>query len=987
MTNILIGGYYGAGNLGDEAILECMLSEMRQLNEDINFTVTSWNPADTIQKYKVQAVYWKDLSGIMDAAQRSDLIILGGGGLFQDYWGIKTDTYLRKSAFDITAYGSLPLLARLNNIPSMIYSMGLGPLSSEAAREHTRIAFENTQIATLRDHDSLLLLKKCGFEPKENKPQVLADPVFSLTTTSDDEKDVEAYFSNNNLDCNSEYLGVVLRYWDFSGPQGVWLQKLSDGVKKFLSEKDNCRVLLIPFQSNPENNYTDDEVILEKFSKLLSLPDRVHLVKGSFSSHFIQALIKKCNLLIGMRLHSLIMGINVNTPVIGLSYDPKVQSQMKEASLEEYCCTTLDLEPVDFYRMLIKGVVEKELIQQKMRAFHKKACENARKNADLAVKLSQTKERQTINNFQKLSLEQARLILELDEQVESKNNEIITLRNSVIGLNEAIKEQERKILEGQNAVALLNEQLKSEQLARTALHSQCEDNLQQIIKQTKQIDLLKNDLKNERKLHLDLDKKNNDLTTQLEVLKQQNERQSSEIVEINKQFDSTRNQLNSIYKGKSWKLISSYYRAIEKPPLNHLYHFLFHNNKNRASTLEIETGRNKLDAKAIIENVIDKLNSRKIRGIVFITSAFEYDRHCNQRVIHLTDFLSQKGFGILFIAWRWSKSDSMQNIGKEVEKNVFQIPVDYFLENVELFGKLNLSNKKFIIEFPNPGFLKSALQLKAQGFQFVYDIIDEWQEFHKVGQAIWYKKEYEEAIVLNADYVFAVSQPLADKFSDIRTDIPIVPNGFDPKLIGSNHQNIALKKPRTDEIHIGYYGHLTESWFDWNFLYDVMDLGLQKGMKVKYHLIGHGEPDQKNRVSEYKNNLLLYGKLKPKDLHNYVKDWDLAMIPFIPGKLAEAVDPLKIYEYLFFGLPVIVTGINHLESFQNVEVVKTPEEFLGAVQNLLTKKGVICQNKTDLFLNVLQGGNNKSPMGIKDFTWDSRFSNIIREFEIEKWIF
>ena len=237
MFTILIGGYYGAGNIGDEAILECMLGDLRETDKDLKFIITSWKPEWTRQQYNVDAVYWRDIPGLFSAVQRSDLVILGGGGLFQDYWGIDPSTYLRTNYWDITAYGSIPLLAKLYGIPAMIYAAGIGPLKTDLALEHTRMAFENVQVSTLRDQESLGLLRKSGFDMSgkiNSPPQILADPVFSLVSSTDDDNFAAEYMNNLYLGYSVEFLGVSLRYWDFSGSNREWLEKIAEGLNQFL---------------------------------------------------------------------------------------------------------------------------------------------------------------------------------------------------------------------------------------------------------------------------------------------------------------------------------------------------------------------------------------------------------------------------------------------------------------------------------------------------------------------------------------------------------------------------------------------------------------------------------------------------------------------------------------------------------------------------------------------------------------------------------
>src|SRR5215212_8689124 len=140
MPTLLIGGYYGAGNVGDEAILSTILHDLRRHDPDLNFIVVSYNPEKTRSEFAVESISWYAINAVLDAALRSDLIILGGGGIFHDYWGIDPDKYLRMGYWDITAFGSLPLLAKLLSIPCVILAVGVGPFKSELGRAHTRLA-------------------------------------------------------------------------------------------------------------------------------------------------------------------------------------------------------------------------------------------------------------------------------------------------------------------------------------------------------------------------------------------------------------------------------------------------------------------------------------------------------------------------------------------------------------------------------------------------------------------------------------------------------------------------------------------------------------------------------------------------------------------------------------------------------------------------------------------------------------------------------
>ncbi|HEY4562389.1 MAG TPA: polysaccharide pyruvyl transferase family protein, partial [Thermoanaerobaculia bacterium] len=140
MSRILIGGYYGHGNAGDEAILAGMLDALRALRPGLEVTVASGDPARTTAEHGVRAVAAGDLPALIAAVAASDLVVLGGGGLFQDYWPVPEETFLTERQGGLLAYLAYPALAALLGRPAMIYAAGVGPLATEEGRRLTRVA-------------------------------------------------------------------------------------------------------------------------------------------------------------------------------------------------------------------------------------------------------------------------------------------------------------------------------------------------------------------------------------------------------------------------------------------------------------------------------------------------------------------------------------------------------------------------------------------------------------------------------------------------------------------------------------------------------------------------------------------------------------------------------------------------------------------------------------------------------------------------------
>ena len=93
MVNILISGYYGFDNIGDESILRTLVSSLREHIPDCSLTVLSHNPTSTREKYGVEAVDRMSPMAILHAVKKCDMLISGGGSLLQDVTSSKSLHY------------------------------------------------------------------------------------------------------------------------------------------------------------------------------------------------------------------------------------------------------------------------------------------------------------------------------------------------------------------------------------------------------------------------------------------------------------------------------------------------------------------------------------------------------------------------------------------------------------------------------------------------------------------------------------------------------------------------------------------------------------------------------------------------------------------------------------------------------------------------------------------------------------------------------
>ncbi|MED3622523.1 glycosyltransferase [Neobacillus thermocopriae] len=364
--------------------------------------------------------------------------------------------------------------------------------------------------------------------------------------------------------------------------------------------------------------------------------------------------------------------------------------------------------------------------------------------------------------------------------------------------------------------------------------------------------------------------------------------------------------------------------------------------------------------KAIYNKILNQYKNKEINGLVVLTSGLEFEELYNQRTINLAKYLSDHGLGVLFVTWQWDDQEQLKKSYQTVYKNIYQVPVydfTYELDKLKILDEI--VNKIYITTFPAKLFYKSIEQLKHSGYRIIYDIMDEWEEFYKTGDASWYERKIEEQFVQVSDLVTVVSKPLKDKFSFIREDIYVIGNGYTAALSGRG--NIALKEKAEDQrIHIGYFGHLTPSWFDWDLI-----LSLAENDSFYFHFIGHGAPEEILQKIEAQPNCKFYGKVHPSELYKFVEKWHIGIIPFKHSKLSEAVDPIKIYEYLYFGLPTVSTGIPHIGNYPLVTHCNNQLEVKAAIDNYYEQ---LMNGKLDLAdLNDFLGKT----------TWEARFNEMM----------
>lgn len=302
MYNILISGYYGFNNIGDESILRTVIDNLREKLSGVEITVLSKDPDLTAEKYGVRAVQRMSLWGILRAVGRCDLLLSGGGSLLQD----------ATSARSILYYLFILRLAQLLGKQTFIYSQGIGPITLPRNRRLTAYVLRRTDGIVVRDGKSRDLLLELGVP--ERLIHVTADPVIRVK-----KPDPELGLALLEQEGCPRVPGRLTVGWAVKArkPDGAFLREVAKCVL-WLREAYGADSVLIPFF------HDEDVAVCEDVAR--QLDGLAGCLRRKYLSEETLSIIGCMDVLVGVRLHSLIYAAVMGVPMIGVSYDPKVDS-------------------------------------------------------------------------------------------------------------------------------------------------------------------------------------------------------------------------------------------------------------------------------------------------------------------------------------------------------------------------------------------------------------------------------------------------------------------------------------------------------------------------------------------------------------------------------------------------------------------------------------------------------------------------------------
>lgn len=361
MTNIVVSGYYGFANAGDEAMLTAIIKALQSKDSSVNITVISGNPEVTEKLHKVNSIHRFSALDIFKAISSAELFLSGGGSLLQDV------TSKRSLLYYLAVLATAICLGK----KVMLFAQGIGPIKSQFMRKLTKCVCSSADLITVRDNDSLYELRRLGIP--ESKVELTADAVLTMPA---EKKDFgRALLNKFYVPEGKMLIAVAVRKWS---EDDSYLLEIAKAADKLIDSR-NAHIVMLPLQ------YPLDIDACRRVQQLMvNKMDSTVLVSDCKTEEFL-SLIGNFDLLIGMRLHALIFSAVMGVPFIAVSYDPKIDGFVKDVN-GIIAGRVQDLQADDIINCCRKALFHKEANKNRMSELRDKAMLNADRAFELLHK-------------------------------------------------------------------------------------------------------------------------------------------------------------------------------------------------------------------------------------------------------------------------------------------------------------------------------------------------------------------------------------------------------------------------------------------------------------------------------------------------------------------------------------------------------------------------------------------------------------------------
>jgi polysaccharide pyruvyl transferase CsaB len=308
MTRVLISGYYGFDNAGDDTVLYGIINSLKKQLPTIDIAVLSNKPKETEALFGIAAYNRWRFSEIIKQLKQSDLLLMGGGSLLQDATSPRSVIY----------YLGIVTIAKLLNKPVIFFAQGFGPISHQISKTLIRMVVNKVDVITVRDERSAEDMQQLGV----TRPiQVTADPAVTI-----DPRHVDLTLGQKHLVVHphkeQRSVAISIRPWKNEQAYKKEIAKMADELIT-----KGWTVYFLPMQFPSDIAPSED---IRRHMKETG----VVLLNEKMSFHEIISFIGNMDFVIGMRLHSIIIAAVLGIPCVGISYDPKIDRFLDRVGLD-----------------------------------------------------------------------------------------------------------------------------------------------------------------------------------------------------------------------------------------------------------------------------------------------------------------------------------------------------------------------------------------------------------------------------------------------------------------------------------------------------------------------------------------------------------------------------------------------------------------------------------------------------------------------------
>ena len=316
-----VHGFYGARNVGDDAILDATIQSVRGLGLDP--LVVAWEPGAVRDDLGVRAISARGGQKPLWLAMRHlRAFVLGGGGLIKDH-GASPDSLAHWMR-------GLRLASDLG-VPTMTWSVGAQALQFSASERRVRETLERVDVVTVRDPESAQSLRDLGLA---RDVVVTADPVPAYAVP----------FRTPPPENERPHVVVAMRHWADEGdrPDGFdrFAEAVATGLDALVGSLD-AEVTFIPLRARPgDDDRRAGAAVAARMDAPATVADDPEPTAASTIRH-----LQRADVVVSMRLHGAVLASALGVPTVGLSYAPKVASYMRQIGMEDYCRDLDEVEP------------------------------------------------------------------------------------------------------------------------------------------------------------------------------------------------------------------------------------------------------------------------------------------------------------------------------------------------------------------------------------------------------------------------------------------------------------------------------------------------------------------------------------------------------------------------------------------------------------------------------------------------------------------